>query len=136
MTNFKNHPNKHGFSLIEVMIALTVFAVIMTTLFTLQATLLSTASKAWKKVENIIIMKNYLYEMEQKNIHAQEKLMSDEKKTEYAVITFSEQSLSKNSVFKKIKRLMLEQIIMRTSQGTLSRLIFIRYVPKIPEEKT
>lgn len=61
MMHFKNHAN--GFSLIEVMIALTLFAVIMTTLLGLQSTLMLTATKASRKINGCILLKNFFYEI-------------------------------------------------------------------------
>ncbi|MFA6066795.1 MAG: prepilin-type N-terminal cleavage/methylation domain-containing protein [Candidatus Babeliaceae bacterium] len=120
-------PQPNGFSLVEVVIALTVFAMIMTSLLALQGTLTTTLARASRRISSCMHVKNFFYEIERKKKESDAKISSEEKKTEAGILTYSEEPLGKDSAFKKLKNLVINKVELRSTLGGRSQLVYIKH---------
>ncbi len=130
MMNFKSH-KKPGFSLIEVMLALAMFGVTITVLLSLEGTLLSQVFNYSRAIDKIIAMKNFFYEMQQEEEHAQTRELGNLK------LTYSEKNsgaLNEKSPLKKIKNLIVVRVDGTLRTKTDSLITFIYQEPEVSHE--
>lgn len=133
----ENRNKISGFTFIEVMIAITVFALLATTLLSLQGNLLKRAIRNFSSWHAVITLKNSLYEGKQNqwfrdnNFHTQEKLPY--------TTTYQIRAISEKSALKHIKNLRAVQATATWKTfGFDRREQFVSYicVPDVSEEKT
>jgi len=133
MANFKQH--KSGFSFIEVVVALMVFALAMTALLTLQGNLSRTVRKGAEKIRIFLSMKNFFYDIEKKNSLAEKLITSEEKKIEEGMLAYSSHAPADNSQLKKLKNITLERIEFKIPKGQLKQS-FVIIKPIVPEKSS
>lgn len=89
-----------GFSFIEVVIAVIVFSVMITTLFVSQGRMLQRASSTLYQWKALVALKNYWYQAEKKHLNAQVKKQSSQVdgifEIQYQPFKIAEDSLLRN----------------------------------------
>lgn len=137
MMNFKSH-SKHGFTLMETMLAMVIIGIVLTPVFILHGTIMQRMSKSSKQLYALLWGKQLLYEARQKQeANAQEfsldkKLEESQAELKYVL----NRSIEKKSSLSSSEGLHQELVtITWIEQGQKRTEKLVSYVYKTPEQK-
>ena len=97
----KNLHKNSGFAFIEVMIALAIFALLGTTLLTLESNLLNRALKNFNTWHGMIAMKNFIYQGERALWTQDQSVHNNQEQKSSITTSYQAQSIPKNSALAK-----------------------------------
>jgi prepilin-type N-terminal cleavage/methylation domain-containing protein len=103
--------SRNGFTLIEVILAMSIAALSLTSLFVIQGNMVTQSARMAVYWNALIDLKNFFWEQEQKVIKPDEKDIRHEKKIGITSLTYQTRALGDRSAYKNIKnlRLIMEQ---------------------------
>lgn len=137
MMNFKN--KESGFSFVEVMIAFAIVAIMMTSIFATQGSLLATVVRRSHNLARLFFAKQFMINSafyvpsENSTVTLEEKLDDPE-----TFLTYTAKPVSPESVFAKLPDLYVQKVEFRWQQEGKEQkdyLISFMFKPKPPEKK-
>lgn len=128
---------QHGFTLIEVMIALAVAAAVLTALGGLQVSLVRTTTQATQRLERIQRMIFFWRQVYQQLIPPKKRITRTLTDPNIKLI-YDQRPIAKGSSLAKIEDLVIEQVTAEWSSGRNNRqekIVTFRYKPKEHEDE-
>jgi prepilin-type N-terminal cleavage/methylation domain-containing protein len=129
---------KPGFTLIEVMLAMTITALVITPIFLLYETIASRVSVSSRLSDYLVLCKNFLYQARQKQEPAAQTFSLEKKEAEFNVeLTYSlEKGVNEKSSLASLQGLHAEKVTAAwTEQGKKKQEQLVGFVYKKPEPK-
>ena len=131
------HFNKShsGFTLPEVLIALVIIGISITTILGLQGTLLTTVFRTSQNIEHSIEMKNFFYEARLKQFALEDKVHEKIIDDGRVRLTYQVRKINEKSALKKLDSLVIELIEAHWKVGNQEKvdsMISFLYKPEKP----
>lgn len=136
MIHFKNH--KRGFTLIEVVLAMSIAALVLTPILTILSTIIQRVDRSSKAFDYILLCKNLLYEARQKQEPDAQNFSLDKTDVDSgAVLTYSfEKSVDPKSSLASLQGLHKELVTVAWKERDKKRQEqLVTFVYKKPEQK-
>lgn len=100
--------NSKGLSLIEVIIALAIIALVLTSSVSLQSALVRTISQVFYSVEDTVLLKNFYYQALEKEAYKQKEPFSQKEEEQRLVFEYRTSKSSQESALQSLKTVVRE----------------------------
>jgi prepilin-type N-terminal cleavage/methylation domain-containing protein len=133
--------SRDGFTLIETLFALAIFALSMVPLLMLQSRMLLSIANFSERMHRIVIMKNFMFESRREFLKKEDaKQFSIEKKIDFpaTVLRYKIDPISDKSALKRVKAVYNERVTAEWLDGGLKQqevLISVFFKPPAEKEK-
>ncbi len=107
MINSKNQNRTNGFTFVEVIIAVAIIGMVLTSLFTLQTGLFNSTFNNYSKISRIFFIKNFFFNFETREKLNKNKIIKKELKDPPTKLTFELKNLNEKSAVKKYENIFL-----------------------------
>jgi len=137
MIRFKNHKN-HGFTLIEVILALAITGVALTPIFMIHEMIMNRVNRSSKLFEYMLLCKNLLFSARQKQEPDAQTFSLEKVEIDFdATVTYAlENGVDKKLSLASLSGLHREVVTVAwTDQGTKKQDQLVTFVYKAPPEK-
>lgn len=134
MIHSKNH--KPGFTLIEVLMAMTITALVLTPIFLIYETVMQRVTVSSQVYDLIVSAKNLLYEARRKQEPQAQSFTLEKKENDVTLIYSLAQAVDQKSSLASLTGLHKEMVTLSwTEQGKKKQEQLVTFVYKQPEQK-
>lgn len=135
MIVFRNN-SKSGFTLIEVLLAMAIIALVLTPIFAIQLAVMRGNAKASQALSRIFLAKQFLVENEfQLKPDEQEKRIEKKIERPATTLIYELKRVPENSALKKFKNILIESVLMqwvdRQGKKHQERLVTLVHHPEV-----
>ncbi len=131
--------NKSGFTLVEVLLALTIIGLVLSPIFVIQSSVLRSTSKAAQIFTRLLIAKDFLIDQQFEHADSDQAVTTERKITVPPTkLVFSSKKVPDNSSLKKIKNIMVESVAFEwtDAQGRKQQQKLVTFSFKPEQEKS
>ncbi len=138
MIRSKHLNQSPGFMLTEVLLALAIIGIVLTSLFSLQSTVLTRIAGTSGKIIRFLAAENFLIDTRQKLLAQESGQMTQEKKITdpAAMIRYQAKNIIQEGYFKKTPGIVQEEMEITWKDGRSTRSEFIVTLLYKPEKKS